>query len=116
MNWFMEMLTKIESIFDKAAPVLESAAKITAQVSPAFGPEGMAISAGAGLAGTLITGLETVSQQHEQAVSSGTPETEQAITTAAAVTQLVANSGLVKGQTMQNVSAILATIKPGPQG
>ena len=116
MNWFMEILTKIESIFDKAAPVLENAAKLTATVAPAFGPEGVAVGTGAALAGTLITGLEAASQQHEQAVAAGTPEADQAITTAAAVTQIVANSGLVKGQTMQNVAAILSAIRPGPQG
>ena len=122
MNWFMNFLAKIESIFDKGAPFMENAAKVVSVVGPAFGPEGAAIGALAGVAGQLTGVVEKASLAHQ--AEKAAPEYNQlqsAITSASTIIQGVVEAAPALGLPASTVAALtkVASVLPqrsGPQG
>jgi hypothetical protein len=106
----------LESGLEKAAPVINDAAKIAEVVAPFTGSAAPAVEAGAQAADQISAAVTTATAAHD-----GSPQS--AAVLGAAVLQSVASSGLIKNATtagqLTGIASVLAgaaTQLPGPQG
>jgi hypothetical protein len=114
----MSFFDRVETIFDKAAPVIEGASKAIAVIAPAFGPTGAAVAAGADAAGTITAAVEAASQAHEVATAAGTDPTSSAVISAGTILNGVIAAAPSLGLSTATVGQLnkVAALVPGPQG